>query len=303
MGGLFPPILILGGNHMKHSKMWFGIFVGPILFAFLLIVIVPMLSGIYFSFTDWNGINNSANWVGNSNYITVFTEDKEFLDAFAFTAKFAAVSVVLINLIGFGLALYVTKIERFSGLLRSVFFMPNLIGGLILGFIWQFIFIKAFGYIGKETGWIIFQGWLSNTSTGFWGLAILMSWQMSGYMMVIYIAALQNIPESLLEAARIDGASGLQRLRHIKIPLVAPAFTIGLFLTLSNSFKLYDQNLSLTGGDPAHTTEMLAMNIYNTAFVFNNMGVAQAKAVIFLVAVSAMTLTQMYYSKKKEVEM
>lgn len=288
---------------MKHSKMWFGIFVGPILFAFLLIVIVPMLSGIYFSFTDWNGINNSANWVGISNYITVFTEDKEFLDAFAFTAKFAAVSVVLINLIGFGLALYVTKIERFSGLLRSVFFMPNLIGGLILGFIWQFIFIKAFGYIGKETGWIIFQGWLSNTSTGFWGLAILMSWQMSGYMMVIYIAALQNIPESLLEAARIDGASGLQRLRHIKIPLVAPAFTIGLFLTLSNSFKLYDQNLSLTGGDPAHTTEMLAMNIYNTAFVFNNMGVAQAKAVIFLVAVSAMTLTQMYYSKKKEVEM
>lgn len=288
---------------MKHSKMWFGIFVGPILFAFLLVVIVPMISGIYFSFTDWNGINNSANWVGISNYITVFSGDKEFLNAFAFTAKFAAVSVILINLIGFGLALYVTKIERFSGLLRSVFFMPNLIGGLILGFIWQFIFIKAFGYIGKEMGWVFFQGWLSNTSTGFWGLAILMSWQMSGYMMVIYIAALQSIPESLLEAARIDGATPWQRLRHIKIPLVAPAFTIGLFLTLSNSFKLYDQNLSLTGGDPAHTTEMLAMNIYNTAFVFNNMGVAQAKAVIFLVAVSAMTLTQMYYSKKKEVEM
>jgi raffinose/stachyose/melibiose transport system permease protein len=283
--------------------MWFSIFVGPILFAFLLVVIVPMLSGIYFSFTDWNGINNSANWVGISNYITVFSGDKEFLNAFAFTAKFAAVSVVLINLIGFGLALYVTKIERFSGLLRSVFFMPNLIGGLILGFIWQFIFIKAFGYIGKEMGWAFFQGWLSNTSTGFWGLAILMSWQMSGYMMVIYIAALQSIPESLLEAAKIDGATSWQRLRHIKIPLVAPAFTIGLFLTLSNSFKLYDQNLSLTGGDPAHTTEMLSMNIYNTAFVFNNMGVAQAKAVIFLVAVSAMTLTQMYYSKKREVEM
>ena len=288
---------------MKHSKMWFGAFVGPILFAFLLIVIVPMISGIYFSFTDWNGINNSANWVGISNYITVFSGDKEFLNAFAFTAKFAAVSVILINLIGFGLALYVTKIERFSGLLRSVFFMPNLIGGLILGFIWQFIFIKAFGYIGKEMGWVFFQGWLSNTSTGFWGLAILMSWQMSGYMMVIYIAALQSIPQSLIEAARIDGATPLQRLRHIKIPLVAPAFTIGLFLTLSNSFKLYDQNLSLTGGDPAHTTEMLAMNIYNTAFVFNKMGVAQAKAVIFLVAVSAMTLTQMYYSKKREVEM
>ncbi len=288
---------------MKHTKMWFGVFVGPILFAFLLVVIVPMLLGIYFSFTDWNGINNNASWVGISNYIEVFSGDEEFLNAFGFTAKFAAVSVVLINLIGFGLALFVTKIERFSGLLRSVFFMPNLIGGLILGFVWQFIFIKAFGYIGKEMGWEFFQGWLSTTSTGFWGLAILMSWQMSGYMMVIYIAAIQNIPESLIEAARIDGATSLQRLRHITVPLVAPAFTIGLFLTLSNSFKLYDQNLSLTGGDPAHTTEMLAMNIYNTAFVFNNMGVAQAKAVVFLITVSVITLTQMYYSKKREVEM
>jgi raffinose/stachyose/melibiose transport system permease protein len=283
--------------------MWFGAFVGPILFAFLLVVIIPMISGIYFSFTDWNGINNNASWVGLSNYIEVFTGDEEFLNAFAFTAKFAAVSVVLINAIGFGLALFVTKIERFSGLMRSIFFMPNLIGGLILGFVWQFIFIKAFGYIGKEMGWELFQGWLSTTTTGFWGLAILMSWQMSGYMMVIYIAALQNIPESLIEAAKIDGANRLQRLRHITIPLVAPAFTIGLFLTLSNSFKLYDQNLSLTGGDPAHTTEMLAMNIYNTAFVFNNMGVAQAKAVIFLVTVSLITLTQIYYSKKREVEM
>lgn len=288
---------------MKYSKMWFSVFIGPILFAFLLVVIIPMILGIYFSFTDWNGINNNAAWIGVSNYIEVFKGDKEFVNAFMFTAKFAAVSVVLINLIGFGLALFVTKIERFSGLLRSVFFMPNLIGGLILGFVWQFIFIKAFGYIGKEMGWTLFQGWLSTTTTGFWGLAILMSWQMSGYMMVIYIAALQNIPESLIEAARIDGASSLQRLRHITVPLVAPAFTVGVFLTLSNSFKLYDQNLSLTGGDPAHTTEMLAMNIYNTAFVFNNMGIAQAKAVIFLVAVSAITLTQIYYSKKKEVEM
>lgn len=288
---------------MKHSKMWFSVFVGPILFAFLLVVIVPMILGIYFSFTDWNGINNNAHWVGIANYIEVFSGDEEFLNAFMFTAKFATVSVILINLIGFCLALFVTKIEKFSGLLRSVFFMPNLIGGLILGFVWQFIFIKAFGYIGKEMGWEFFQGWLATTSTGFWGLAILMSWQMSGYMMVIYIAALQNIPESLIEAAKIDGATSLQRLRHITVPLVAPAFTIGLFLTLSNSFKLYDQNLSLTGGDPAHTTEMLAMNIYNTAFVFNNMGVAQSKAVIFLVTVSAITLTQIYYSKKKEVEM
>lgn len=288
---------------MKYSKMWFGIFVGPILFAFLLVVIIPMILGIYFSFTDWNGINNNANWVGFSNYLEIFKGDEDFLNAFMFTAKFAAVSVVLINFIGFSLALFVTKIERFSSVLRSIFFMPSLIGGLILGFVWQFIFIKAFGYLGKEMGWEFFQGWLSTTTTGFWGLAILMSWQMSGYMMVIYIAAIQNIPMSLIEAAKIDGATALQRLRHITVPLVAPAFTIGLFLTLSNSFKLYDQNLSLTGGDPAHTTEMLSMNIYNTAFVFNDMGVAQAKAVVFLITVAGITLTQIYYSKKREVEM
>lgn len=288
---------------MKYSKMWFGIFVGPILFAFLLVVIIPMILGIYFSFTDWNGINNNANWVGFANYLEIFKGDEDFLNAFMFTAKFAAVSVILINLIGFSLALFVTKIERFSSVLRSIFFMPSLIGGLILGFVWQFIFIKAFGYLGKEMGWEFFQGWLSTTTTGFWGLTILMSWQMSGYMMVIYIAAIQNIPMTLIEAAKIDGATALQRLRHITVPLVAPAFTIGLFLTLSNSFKLYDQNLSLTGGDPAHTTEMLSMNIYNTAFVFNDMGVAQAKAVVFLITVAGITLTQIYYSKKREVEM
>lgn len=288
---------------MKYSKSWFAFFVAPILFAFSLVVIIPMISGVYFSFTDWNGINNNAAWTGLDNYIEVIKNDKQFIRAFFFSAKFAAVSVVLINLIGFCLALLVTRIDKFSGLFRSIFFMPNLIGGLILGFIWQFIFINAFGYIGKTAGIDFLTGWLSNESTGFWGLAILMSWQMAGYMMVIYIAALQNIPESLIEAAKIDGATPIQRLKNITLPLVAPAFTVGLFLTLSNSFKLYDQNLSLTGGDPAHTTEMIAMNIYNQAFVFNDMGLAQAKAVIFLVVVSFITITQMYYSKKKEVEM
>ena len=288
---------------MKHSRSWYSLFVGPIVMTFAMVVVVPMILGIYFSFTDWNGINNNAMWVGIQNYVKVFTEDELFSSAFIFTAKFAVVSVILINAIGFSLALIVTKIDKFNGLYRSIFFMPNLIGGLILGFIWQFIFINAFGYVGKTLEIDFLTGWLSNETTGFWGLAILMSWQMSGYMMIIYIAALQNIPESLIEAARIDGATPFQRLKNITIPLVAPAFTIGLFLSLSNSFKLYDQNLSLTGGDPAHTTEMLAMNIYNTAFVFRNMGLAQAKAVIFLIAVSGITLTQMYFSKKKEVEM
>ncbi|QXM06388.1 carbohydrate ABC transporter permease [Crassaminicella indica] len=287
---------------MKNSKFWFSFFVGPILFAFIVVVILPMFMGIYYSFTDWNGIGNTANWVGFKNYIDVF-KDKEFLSAFIFTAKFAFVSVITINLMGFGLALLVTRGLKISNFLRSAFFMPNLIGGLILGFVWQFIFTKAFDSLGRILGLSFLEGWLADPTTGFWGLVILMSWQMAGYMMVIYIASLESIPDSLIEAAEIDGANAWERLIHITIPLVAPAFTVGLFLTLSNSFKLYDQNLSLTGGGPYNSTQMLAMNIYNTAFKFNEFGLAQGKAVIFLITVAAISLTQIYYSKKREVEM
>lgn len=288
---------------MKSSKGWFWIFVGPVLLAFIIVVIVPMITGIYYSFTDWNGIGNDANWVGLKNYTKIFTEDKDFLNAFLFTAKFALVSLITINVIGFGLALLMTKGLKLTNFFRSIFFMPNMIGGLILGFVWQFIFTKGFDSLGKLLDWSFLRGWLSDPTTGFWGLVILMSWQMSGYMMVIYIAAIENIPESSLEAAKIDGANAWQRLRYIIMPLVAPAFTVGLFLTLSNSFKLYDQNLSLTAGGPHNSTQMLAMNIYNTAFKFNKLGLAQAKAVIFLITVAVITLTQIYYSKRREVEM
>ncbi|HHV27012.1 sugar ABC transporter permease [Anaerosalibacter bizertensis] len=288
---------------MKNSKGWFWIFVGPVLLAFIIVVIVPMITGIYYSFTDWNGIGNDANWVGLKNYTKIFTEDKDFLNAFLFTAKFALVSLITINVIGFGLALLMTKGLKLTNFFRSIFFMPNMIGGLILGFVWQFIFTKGFDSLGKLLDWSFLRGWLSDPTTGFWGLVILMSWQMSGYMMVIYIAAIENIPESSLEAAKIDGANAWQRLRYIIMPLVAPAFTVGLFLTLSNSFKLYDQNLSLTAGGPHNSTQMLAMNIYNTAFKFNKLGLAQAKAVIFLITVAVITLTQIYYSKRREVEM
>ena len=288
---------------MKNSKLWFSLFVAPILLAFIMVVIIPTFLGIYFSFTSWDGIDNKATWVGITNYIQVFNKESGFLQAFMFTAKFAAVSVILINLFGFSLALLVTKGMKISNFLRSIFFMPNMVGGLILGFIWQFIFTKAFSYVGATFGLEFLKGWLASTTTGFWGLVILMSWQMSGYMMVIYIAALQGIPESLNEAAEIDGASGLQRLRHITLPLVAPAFTVGLFLTLSNCFKLFDQNLALTAGGPYKSTEMLALNIYISAFTYNKFGVAQAKAVIFLFTIALISLTQLYFSKKKEVEM
>lgn len=287
---------------MKKSRFWFWLFVGPILLAFLMVVIIPMARGIYFSFTEWNGISNNVELVGFSNYIKAFS-DEEFMQSFKFTASFAGVSVITINLMGFGLALLVTQGFKGSNVLRSVFFMPNLIGGLILGFVWQFIFVKAFDSIGSSLNIPFLEGWLSTTATGFWGLVILMSWQMAGYMMIIYIAAIQSIPESLFEAAKIDGANPLQRLRHITLPMVMPAFTIGIFLSLSNSFKLFDQNLALTKGGPYGSTEMLALNIYQTAFARNLLGYAQAKAVLFLLAVSLITLTQIYYTKKREVEM
>ncbi len=286
----------------KGSKLWFWVFIGPILFAFLVVQVIPTFMGIFYSFTSWNGITGGMNMVGLDNYKSVLL-DKDFYKAFWFTARFAITAIISINLVGFLLALLVTSGIKGSNVLRGAFFIPNLIGGLILGFIWQFIFTKAFDALGSKLGIEWLQGWLSDSTTGFLGLIILMTWQMAGYMMIIYISGLQNIPDSVIEAAAIDGANKWQVLKSITIPLVAPAFTVGIFLTLSNSFKLYDQNLSLTGGGPGGSTEMIAMNIYNTAFKFNKLGLAQAKAVIFLIVLAVVALTQMYFSKKKEVEM
>ncbi|GAA0178246.1 sugar ABC transporter permease [Clostridium sediminicola] len=287
---------------MRKNKLSFWLFVGPVLFAFTIVQLIPLLFGIYYSFTDWNGISSKISWIGIQNYITAFT-DPTFGNSFMFTFKFTIASVIVLNVIGFTLALIVTRESKLSNILRTVFFMPNLIGGLILGFIWQFIFTQVFATLGSVTGQSWLLGWLSNEKTGFYGLVILMSWQMAGYLMIIYIAALQNIPQELIEASQIDGANIFERIKHIVMPLVRPAFTVSLFLTLSNSFKLYDQNLSLTGGGPSNKTQMLAMNIYNTAFKFNSMGVAQAKAVIFFLIIGLITITQVYFSKKGEVEM
>ncbi|MDP4143049.1 MAG: sugar ABC transporter permease [Bacillota bacterium] len=285
----------------KKNKFTFWAFVGPVLIAYALVQLIPLLFGIYYSFTDWNGIGSDLKWVGIQNYITAF-KDATFLQSFLFTLKFTIPSIIVLNALGFGLALLVTRESKFTNILRTIFFMPNLIGGLILGFIWQFIFTQVFAGLGKVLGQQWLMGWLSNGKTGLIGLIILMSWQMAGYLMVIYISSLQNIPPELLEAAQIDGANVWQRVKNITIPLVRPAFTVSVFLTLSNSFKLYDQNLSLTAGGPAKATEMLAMNIYNTAFQFNLMGVAQAKAVVFFLLIGIVSVTQVYFSKKGEVE-
>lgn len=286
---------------MRTKDLAYWLFLAPVLLALLLVIIIPLIIGAYYSFTDWNGIKVGS-FVGFENYIDSF-KDKEFIASLWFTVKFSVVSVILTNVIGLSLALIVTAKIKSSKLLRTVFFMPNLIGGLILGFIWQFIFIKVFSGIGETFGIEGLKGWLSTTETGFWGLVILMSWQMSGYIMIIYIAYLEGLPSELLEASEIDGAGPFQRFRYIVFPLVAPAFTVSMFLTLSNSFKLYDQNLSLTSGGPYNSTQMVAMEIFKTAFAETDMAYAQAKAVIFFIIVAAISLTQVYINKKREVEM
>lgn len=286
---------------LGKNGLFFWLFLAPVLIALIMVVVIPLLYGVYYSFTNWDGINTPV-FAGITNYIQLLG-DEGFRNALWFTTKFAVVSIVLINAIGLGLALLVTQKLKGSNLMRTVFFMPNLIGGLILGFIWQFVFIQGFDAIGQAVGTQALQGWLSTTRTGFWGLVILTAWQMSGYIMIIYIAHLEGIPEDLVEAAQIDGANVFQRFRHVIFPLVAPAFTVSMFLTLSNSFKLYDQNLSLTGGAPYNSTQMVAMNIYNTAFLEHKMAYAQSKALIFFIIIAVISLTQVYYNKKREVEM
>lgn len=281
----------------------FALFVGPVFLAFTIIVLIPFFTGIYYAFTDWNGVTGEIKWVGLDNFKYLFTEDKQFQASFILTTKYTVISIILTNLIGFGLALLVTQTLKTRNILRTVFFMPNLIGGLLLGFIWQFIFVKGFASIGQLTGIPLFElPWLGDANTAFWGIIIVSVWQGAGYIMIIYIAALQNVPQELIEAAKIDGANRWQILRHITMPLVAPAVTICLFLTTASSFKVFDANLSLTNGGPFKSTEMLALNIYTEAFVNNRYGIGEAKALIFFLVVAAITVIQVMYSKKKEVE-
>ncbi|WP_088009487.1 carbohydrate ABC transporter permease [Indiicoccus explosivorum] len=286
---------------MRTRDLSYWLFLAPVLLALTLVVIVPMLLGVYYSFTSWNGIVTGS-FVGLENYIALF-KDERFLASLWFTTKFSIVSVILINIIGLSLALIVTSKIKTSNLLRTTFFMPNLIGGLILGFIWQFIFVKVFASVGQMIGSESMQTWLATTETGFWGLVILMSWQLAGYIMVIYIAYLEGLPKEVMEAAQLDCMNAFQRFRFIVFPLVAPAFTVSMFLTLSNTFKLYDQNLSLTAGGPYNSTEMVAMEIFKTAFMQNEFAYAQAKAVIFFAIVAVVALFQVYLNKRREVEM
>ncbi len=279
----------------KNIKKYFALFALPTLIAFTIVFLIPFIMGVYLSFTEFTTISN-AKWVGFSNYIKAFEDGSNFLGALVFTSKFAVVAVITINVFAFSIALLLTKKLRGTNLFRTVFFMPNLIGGIVLGYIWQ----------------LIINGILINTlgvditfdaKYGFWGLIVLMNWQLIGYMMIIYIAGIQNIPEELIEAAKIDGASPFQTLFRITIPLVMPSITICTFLTLTNSFKMFDQNLALTAGAPGDSTTMLALDIYKTFYGrVGYEGVGQAKAVIFFVMIAILAFIQLYLTRNKEVE-
>jgi raffinose/stachyose/melibiose transport system permease protein len=290
-------------NAKIKSILTYSAFVGPALLFFLVIQIIPFLMGLYYSFTSWNGVSSVVEWVGLENYIKIFKNDPGFVNSFLFTTKFMFAAVIISNLIGFGLALLLNAALKSRNLLRTVFFIPNVIGGLLLGFIWQFIFVKGFASIGKMTDLAFFKlPWLGDETTAFWGIVIVFAWQISGYMMVIYIAALQGVDHNLLEAARIDGASNWTLLTKIIIPLILPAFTICVFLTISMAFKIFDINISLTNGGPFNSTQSVAINIYQEAFQYNRYGLGTAKSILFFLVVAIFTTVQVVATKKREVE-
>ena len=293
-----------GGNTLRRPmRRWAWLFMGPVIAAFAIGFVWPFLQGIYLSFCKFKLIRN-AKFIGFDNYLTAF-RDASFMHSFWYTALFALVSLLLINVLAFAVAYALTQGIKGSNLFRTVFFMPNLIGGIVLGYIWSMIFDGVLSHINTSI--------LMETKYGFWGLIILMCWQQIGYMMIIYIAGLQAVPEDMMEAAKIDGASKWKTLWQVTIPNVMPSITICTFLSLTNGFKLFDQNLALTAGQPfiiqpdgstIKTTEMLALNIYNTFYSSNlaSKGVAQAKAVIFFILVAGLGLAQLAFTRKREVQ-
>lgn len=277
----------------KAIKRYFPIFALPTLLAFTLGFIVPFIMGIYLSFCEFTTVTD-ATFVGIKNYIRVFT-DPTFIHALWYTVLFTIVSVLTINVFAFIIAMFLTKGIKGTNFFRTIFFMPNLIGGIVLGYIWQILLNGILANFGRTLTF--------SSSYGFWGLIILMNWQQVGYMMVIYIAGIQNIPGELIEAAKIDGANNGQLLRHVTIPMVMPSVTICTFLTLTNSFKLFDQNMALTGGEPSNTSQMLALNIFETFYGRTGWeGVGQAKAVIFFVMVAVIAISQNVLTRQKEVQ-
>lgn len=278
------------------------IFALPGCLVFCAVVIIPFLYGFYLTLTDWDGVSKTKEIVGLANYVAVF-RDANFWFSMVLTLKYVFITLILVNAIAFLLAYVLTNGLKGQNFFRTGFFTPNLIGGVVLGFIWQFVFSRVLVNFGQTTGWGIFStSFLSDPKKAFWALVIVTVWQLSGYMMLIYIAGFTGLSSDVLEAASIDGATGFQRLKNIIIPLMIPSFVICLFLTLSRAFMVYDVNLTLTGGEPYGTTKLVAMHVYEKAFTSRNYGVGQAEALILFLIVACISGIQIYIGKKKEVE-
>lgn len=277
----------------KNMKKYWPIFTIPVMAAFAIGFVIPFILGIYLSFTKFTTVKD-AKWVGLANYRKLFA-DATYLHSFFLTLAFAIATIIIINVIAFFLAMALTQKFKGTNIFRTVFFMPNLIGGIVLGYIWQLIFSGILVHFNTALN--------LDARLGFWGLVILVCWQQIGYMMIIYISGLQAIPTDVMEAAEIDGANGVQKLLHVTLPMMMPSITICTFLTLTNGFKLFDQNLALTGGAPMKQTELMALNIYQTFYGRVGFeGVGQAKAVIFFLIVIVMAGLQQYFTKAKEVQ-
>lgn len=294
-----------------HGHFWLFLF--PALFSFIIVVIVPFFMGLYYSMTDWTAVEGKAlTWVGFKNYADMFS-DYAFQYSFVRTFLFTLLSVLIINLVALLLAFLVTRELVLKNFYRAGFFVPNLIGGLVLGYIWQFIFKSVFPSLGALLHWEALENLLilSNPTLTLFGIIMAFTWQYAGYIMMIYVAAILNVPQELVEASSIDGAKAHQRLWHIVMPLIAQAFTITSFLTLVTSFKQYDIIRALTNGGPTdmvgnqvvNSSELLAVHIYNIAFKYDLMAEGQARAIIFFLVLSVISIIQVYYNKKKEVEM
>ena len=280
----------------KALKKYSPIFVLPTLVAFTIGFIIPFFEGLYLSFCQFTTVKN-AKWIGIGNYQKVFA-DEAFLHSFGFTVKYAVVAIIVINVIALALALLLTRNIKGTNIFRTVFFMPNLIGGIVLGYIWQILINCVLSLVGQPLLAL-------NSQAGYWGIIILTAWQQIGYMMIIYIAGLQNVPDDLIEAAQIDGATQWETFWKVKLPMIMSSITVCVFLTLTNSFKLFDQNLALTGGEPNHLTEMLALNIYQTFYARAGMqwkGLGQAKAVLFCILVVVISFAQLKATRSKEVQ-
>lgn len=280
----------------------FAAFALPGTLIFACVVIIPFIYGIYLTFTDWDGISQVKNFAGFANYVGMF-KDAAFWSSMWLTIKYVICSVVLVNAIAFALAYMLSGKMIGRNFFRAGFFTPNLIGGIVLGFIWQFVFSSVLVDFGARSGWGIFStSWLSDPTKAFWSLVIVTVWQLSGYMMIIYVAGFTGMSQDVLEAASIDGATGFTKLRKITLPLMVPSFVICIFLTLSRAFIVYDINLSLTEGGPYGSTEMVAMHVYEKAFTSREYGVGQAEALVLFLFVAIISGIQVWVGKKKEVE-